>query len=74
MKFSDPIFVPVWLAMVGAFAPILQIISNFVLHWRVKDLQKEVNGQSAALLKVTGEAEFAKGEKAELARQSERDL
>jgi hypothetical protein len=33
-----------------------------------------MNGQSAALLKVTGEAEFAKGEKAELARQSERDL
>ncbi len=66
--FKPELYIPVWVAIVYGLAPLLNTIGQFILHkkmdnvvTKVEDVKHEVNGKMSQLLKVSGEAEFAKG-------------
>jgi hypothetical protein len=68
LTFDNPIYVPVWLAIVAAIPQIITLVLNFIVvrrtkttHEAITTLEKNTNGIKDALLTVTGEAEKAKG-------------
>lgn len=80
---SDPVYIPLWLAIISILSQIVQLAGQLVgiaisffnnskikeTHTEVKEARKEINGQTKALLLVTAEAKFAEGVKSEVDRQ-----
>jgi hypothetical protein len=53
--------IPVWVALIIVIPQLLGIVLQLFTHRKIELLEQNTNGMKDQLVKVTGEAEFAKG-------------